>query len=76
MNKVTYELVKEKFKDEDLGDYISYGIEVKKCNETEMHISDVFINKVEADKFIKLCNETELDPIHLEDVILDTLGRY
>lgn len=47
-----------------------YGIELPDVN---ISIKDVFCKKEEAETFIEKCNRLDLSPIHLYDVIDDSL---
>ncbi|MBQ4557125.1 MAG: hypothetical protein IJA60_05715 [Clostridia bacterium] len=59
------------------GRYSSYGIlvicEDKKQNAVKAHVSDAFAKYEDALHFANLCTEAQLDPIHLIDVLEDTL---
>ena len=47
-----------------------YGIDLPSEN---ISVKDVFCNRKEAEAFIKLCNDLDLSPLHLHDVIQDVL---
>lgn len=47
-----------------------YGIEMISQN---VSISDVFTDESAASRFVALCNDLDLSPIHLRDVIDDLL---
>lgn len=47
-----------------------YGIELPDVN---ISIKDVFCRREEAETFIEKCNRLDLSPIHLYDVIDDSL---
>lgn len=49
---------------------IVYGIELPSEN---ISVKDVFCNRKEAETFIKLCNDLDLSPLHLQDVLQDIL---
>ena len=54
--------------------YVGYGIRVQNINTGEGRtFRDVSTSKGEVERLIKLCNDLELDAIHLEDVIEDML---
>lgn len=61
----------------ETGNYVSYGIRAYLISEIEnteiAHISDVFLEKNDAIKFINLCNQFKLDPIHLDEFIESVL---
>lgn len=70
---VTYQIVKELIYHSELGNYYSYGICAYLNKKEIAHISDVFLEKDDAIKFVQKCNQLELDPIHLPEVIEDAL---
>lgn len=72
---VTYE-IEETMQDKEMGKRKAYGINAY-CKETGkllLSVPDVFIYKCEAEQFVILCNKNELSPIHLLDVISDTIS--
>ncbi len=75
---ILYQPVEETLCHEDLGRYTAFGICVYRIEQEEsnllMKVSDVFPSAQEAENFAGLCNRLALDPLHLEDVIADTLG--
>ena len=48
--------------------YIGYGIQCK-----EVCIPDITTNKSRLEKTIELCNQLDLSPIHIRDIVLDFL---
>ena len=50
--------------------HIGYGIG---HTSGDISVKDIFCNKKEAEAFIKLCNDFDLSPLHLHDVIQDVL---
>ncbi len=68
-----YTTVEEEFNDADLGHYVSYGICVTEDDNSILTVSDMSTNRDLVDKLVGLCNEHQLDPIHLLDVIEDAL---
>lgn len=72
-----YNIVQERINNPYIGEYIAYGIKVslKKENElTELsYTPDVFTSKELAENFVALCNKEQLDPVHLPQLIEDTL---
>ena len=47
-----------------------YGVDLPSEN---ISVKDVFCNRKEAETFIKLCNDLDLSPLHLQDVLQDIL---
>jgi len=61
--------------DEEIGWHTTYGIKVYDSNNMEvMSISDVNINESFVNKLCEICTRIQLDPIHLYDVIEDSLA--
>lgn len=57
--------------------YKTYGIDVldTKTKEILKSVEDISLDKSPLEELISLCNELELDTVHLEDVIEDFLDR-
>lgn len=54
--------------------YLAYGIDVLDDGGCVLKsVSDVFFNLKEAENFVEICNKKQLDPIHLEDVVMDVI---
>ncbi|MEE0858002.1 MAG: DUF6514 family protein [Acutalibacteraceae bacterium] len=70
---VTYQIIKELINHPELGNYYSYGICAFLDKKEIAHISDVFLEKDTAIKFVQKCNQLKLDPIHLSEVIENEL---
>lgn len=74
---VKYYYVEEKLYSAELGNYTSYAISVYKHNDNQKtriaYISDVFLDKSDAKRFVQRCNNKKLDPVHLEQVIEEAL---
>ena len=68
MNK--YTLRSDTVLDDQGARHTVYGINVPPEN---MAVRDVFYRKTEAKAFIKKCNELDLSPLHLPDVLDDIL---
>ncbi|MDD6807272.1 MAG: DUF6514 family protein [Oscillospiraceae bacterium] len=74
-----YKVFEEKLFNSDLGEYISFGIVVeeilkeKREKKVVCSISDVSVTKAVAEKIAALCNNVQLSPIHLNDVVYDTI---
>ena len=75
---ITYETLEETLSKPELGTYTAFAIRAYEEKDgkqiTLSHISDVFLNKAEAEHFVELCNRLQLDIIHLPDVIEDALA--
>ena len=63
-----YRLNQTIIKDEDEKECDTYGISFD-----DIVIEDISINKQKIEKLVNLCNELELSPIHIYDVIDDFL---
>ena len=71
-----YEIVKENVEDDLLGDYITYGIVATDENNLIIQaVSDVSIDSDVVKNIVKLCNDYQLEPIHLLDVVDDMIGN-
>ncbi|MBR5134179.1 MAG: hypothetical protein IKV35_01130 [Clostridia bacterium] len=51
--------------------YIAFGIQAYGNDHVQVYIPDVFCRKRDAVRFVDICNRSELDIIHLKDVIED-----
>lgn len=75
---IQYRPVKESHYHEELGQYTAFGICAYRIGRSEtealVRVSDVFLSAHDAECFADRCNRLSLDPIHLLDVIADTLG--
>lgn len=63
-----YKLVKSKVKNDEGNIFDTYGIS---CKETV--VEDISTDKSSVERLVGLCNELELSPVHLYDVIDDFL---
>ena len=69
-----YILLEEKLESSELVQYRSFGIKVVDGDGCEiMSVSDVSVNKDLVEEICKLCNEHQLYPIHLFDIIEDRI---
>lgn len=57
----------------DLGGYISYGIELTSGEYLLSYFPDVFLDEHEAIDFVERCNEGQVEPCHIEQVIEDAI---
>ncbi len=72
--KFCYNVIKEKFENELLGEYMSFGIIVEDVDSNEINrISDISVEYDTVKYISDLCNELELEPIHLMDVVEDMI---
>ena len=73
-----YSFFEEELFSQYIGNYISYGIKVTTENDdgeqiTIDSVSDVSIEREVAEKITELCNQLQLDPIQLFDVVEDMI---
>lgn len=70
-----YEIVEEQFNTPETGSYISFGICAynETSNEVISKVSDVFDSKERAANLVRICNEYELDPVHLRCIVENEL---
>ena len=75
---IEYRSVQEHLRSPDLGNYCAYGIYTYQVepfsSKNILAIHDVFLNAADAISFVHRCNQLELSPVSLYDVIQDTLG--
>ncbi len=57
---------------------ISYGIALtEKAGDRAVivrTVADISLHKGDVERFVRLCNELQLDPIHLDDAVDDLLA--
>ena len=70
---IEYRSVQEHLHSPDLGNYCTYQVEPF-SSKNILAIHDVFLNAADAISFVHRCNQLELSPVSLYDVIQDTLG--
>ena len=71
----TYCMRKDTIHDEDGKRYTVYGIEaVNSKGKILESFPDIFFDRQEAKRFVNLCNENDLELIHLADVVEDALA--
>lgn len=58
---------------EDLGGYVSYGIELTLGEYLLSYFPDVFSDEQDALDFVERCNEGQVEPEHIEQVIEDAI---
>lgn len=66
-----YRLNRSVVYDENGKKHNTYGISYK-----EREVKDISTDKHKIEKLVNLCNELELSPIHLDDVIEDFLVDF
>ena len=66
-----YTIFSDKYCLPEVGEYVSYGVCVYADGELVMCVPDVVTERERAESFVSLCNECDLDPVHLMDVIED-----
>ena len=75
--KYKYTIIKGHYISEEGQKYIAYGIILFKKEQKGFVavriVQDVFFEHKKAKDFVDLCNQNELSPIHLDDVIEDVL---
>lgn len=75
---VTYQLLQETLWSPECGSYTSYAICAYELQNGKSVlracISDVFLNKQEAEAFVHLCNRLHLSLIHFPEAIEDALA--
>lgn len=62
----TYQCIEQELHNKDIGNYITYGIEI---TEENIIMNDVSCNKEKAENIVKLINEHQASPIHLNEII-------
>lgn len=72
--KAEYRVFRGQIFDEEKNIHMSYGIELWKNGELARRISDVSVDSEGLHELVRLCNELELDPVHLDDVVEDFVG--
>ena len=66
-----YRLMAETHWMEEVGNYVSYGVQVCKGDEVLCTISDLSLDKNRVADFVERCNREELSVLHIQDVIDD-----
>lgn len=71
----TYKIMEETICEKEVGNYTTFGVCIYNDETTEsiVTIHDVFLQKQKAEEFVNKCNALNLDPIHIFDVIEDTI---
>ena len=68
-----YKLLEKEHCHPDAGTYKSFGISISDAESSKdlITVNDVFTNRNEAEKFVKICVKNEVSPIHIMDIIED-----
>ena len=78
MMKETYTLLETAETDQSGHSYTGYGIAL--CNpsgtesSSQTSVPDLFLDRQRAEAFVRLCNEEDVEPCHLLDVIQNCLA--
>lgn len=59
---------------EDIGEYKSYGIEIREGGCIVERIRDIDTKRERVEKLCELCNRQKLSPMHFRDVVDDYLS--
>ncbi len=70
---IKYRSIREEMFSDEIGSYISYGIELADGDNVVRKISDVSTDEETVSHLVLLSNELNLSPIHIDDVISDIL---
>lgn len=71
-----YRAKEEQYHNPEIGFYTAYCVEVLNVSgERILNIPDVFIDFVQADEFINLCNLYQPEPIHMEELCIDFIQQ-
>ena len=73
-NELIYIPVKEALYSQELGYYCSFGIEVIEQGLPRLKVTDISTDGDFVAELAQRCTVGQLDPIHLYDVIEDSLG--
>ena len=73
-NELIYIPVKETLYSQELGHYCSFGIEVIEQGSLRLKVADISTDGDFVAELVQRCSVGQLDPIHLYDVIEDSLG--
>ena len=71
---ITYCVRCDQLKDEDIGRYISFGIDIVEDGKPLRVIKDVSPNEKELRKFVSLLNKLQPSLIHSDDIIEDFIS--
>jgi len=71
---ISYKMRCDQLKNEDIGRYIAFGIDIFQDGNPIRRIRDVSTNEKKLQKLISLLNILQLDMIHIDDIIEDFIG--
>jgi len=74
VKKFTFCVVKQHFNLQESGDYTTYGISSNTDSQQLSLVSDVSCDLAFVNALAAKCTRLQLDPMHLQDVILDSLN--
>lgn len=74
MKTTTYITVTQTFKNQELGEYISFGISAMQNDTIIKTISDISLNIDTVNKMTELFNKYNLSPIHFSDAVEDLIN--
>ncbi len=61
-----YKCIKQSLFDENIGNYITYGIEITDEN---IIVSDVSCNREKVNEIVRIINKYQASPIHIYEII-------
>ncbi|MBE6901237.1 MAG: hypothetical protein E7478_02065 [Ruminococcaceae bacterium] len=67
-----YSVIEQKCRTEELGEYITYGIQAVCCGESQL-ISDITTDKAQAESMAECFNKNRLSLIHFPEVVEDMM---
>ncbi|MBQ8764507.1 MAG: hypothetical protein IJZ12_01110 [Clostridia bacterium] len=71
---IVYCVRRDQLRDEDIGRYISFGIDILKDGKPLRVIKDVSPNEKELRKLVSLLNKLQPSLIHIDDIIDDFIN--
>lgn len=72
----TYQIREDRISDETGKEHIVYGIQaVDSAGHVVLAFPDVYFSRKKAERLVDLCNENQLELIHLADVVADAIQR-
>ena len=66
-----YKLISKKYCMENMS-YIGYGITMR---DGTVRIEDISTEKGKVEKLIVSCNDLDVSPVHLKDIVIDFLNK-
>ena len=71
--KIQYCMFESRGYDPDGGEYRTFGIRAMQGRECHAEIADISLDSAVVSHLAQLCNQLELDPVHLYDVAQDAI---